>query len=308
MFLNIKNLSKKYGENSVLKDLNFSLNKGEIISIIGSSGSGKTTLLKCISGLCDINNGEISINLKQIQNLEPNERNIGYVFQESPLFPHLNVIDNILFNMKYIDKEKLNFLLKKTQIEQLKNRYPHEISGGENQRVSVARSLIRNPSLLLLDEPFNNLDNRIKKNTKEIVFDIIKKTKTTTIIVNHDIKESLEIADKILVLDKDIKNNMIGTPLEIYSKPRNLETAKLFGEINSINLENEKIYFRPHNISIVDKSNIKVKVIESIFLGSHYKITAQFEKDKVILYNNENIKKNTKIYFKIEEKYLMKFN
>ena len=92
MFLNIKNLSKKYGENSVLKDLNFSLNEGEIISIIGSSGSGKTTLLKCISGLCDINNGEISINLKQIQNLEPNKRNIGYVFQESPLFPHLNII------------------------------------------------------------------------------------------------------------------------------------------------------------------------------------------------------------------------
>tara|TARA_B100001287_G_scaffold164558_1_gene138285 strand:- start:337 stop:1263 length:927 start_codon:yes stop_codon:yes gene_type:complete len=308
MFLNIKNLSKKYGENSVLKDLNFSLNKGEIISIIGSSGSGKTTLLKCISGLCDINNGEISINLKQIQNLEPNERNIGYVFQESPLFPHLNVIDNILFNMKYIDKEKLNFLLEKTQIEQLKNRYPHEISGGENQRVSVARSLIRNPSLLLLDEPFNNLDNRIKKNTKEIVLDIIKKTKTTTIIVNHDIKESLEIADKILVLDKNVKNIMIGTPLEVYSKPISLETARLFGEINSINIKDKKMYVRPHNISIVDKSNIKAKVIESIFLGSHYKITAKFEKDIVIIFNHEHIEKNTIIYLNIKEKNMMKFD
>ena len=308
MFLNIKNLSKKYGENSVLKDLNFSLNKGEIISIIGSSGSGKTTLLKCISGLCDINNGEISINLKQIQNLEPNKRNIGYVFQESPLFPHLNVIDNILFNMKYIDKEKLNFLLEKTQIEQLKNRYPHEISGGENQRVSVARSLIRNPSLLLLDEPFNNLDNRIKKNTKEIVLDIIKKTKTTTIIVNHDIKESLEIADKILVLDKNVKNIMIGTPLEVYSKPISLETARLFGEINSINIKDKKMYVRPHNISIVDKSNIKAKVIESIFLGSHYKITAKFEKDIVIIFNHEHIEKNTIIYLNIKEKNMMKFD
>ena len=308
MFLNIKNLSKKYGENSVLKDLNFSLNKGEIISIIGSSGSGKTTLLKCISGLCDINNGEISINLKQIQNLEPNKRNIGYVFQESPLFPHLNVIDNILFNMKYIDKEKLNFLLEKTQIGQLKNRYPHEISGGENQRVSVARSLIRNPSLLLLDEPFNNLDNRIKKNTKEIVFDIIKKTKTTTIIVNHDIKESLEIADKILVLDKNVKNIMIGTPLEVYSKPISLETARLFGEINSINIKDKKMYVRPHNISIVDKSNIKAKVIESIFLGSHYKITAKFEKDIVIIFNHEHIEKNTIIYLNIKEKNMMKFD
>ena len=308
MFLNIKNLSKKYGDNAILSDLNFSLNKGEIISIIGSSGSGKTTLLKCISGLCEIDTGEISINLKQIQNLEPNKRNIGYVFQESPLFPHLNVIENILFNMKDIDTEKLNFLLEKIQISQLKNRYPHEISGGENQRVSVARSLIRNPSLLLLDEPFNNLDNQIKKNTKELIFNIIKKTKTTTIIVNHDIKESLEIADKILVLDKNVKNIMIGTPLEVYSKPISLETARLFGEINSINIKDKKMYVRPHNISIVDKSNIKAKVIESIFLGSHYKITAKFEKDIVIIFNHEHIEKNTIIYLNIKEKNMIKFD
>jgi ABC-type Fe3+/spermidine/putrescine transport system ATPase subunit len=308
MFLNIKNLSKKYGENSVLSDLNFSLNKGEIISIIGSSGSGKTTLLKCISGLCDIDNGEISIDLNQIQNLEPNKRNIGYVFQESPLFPHLNVIDNILFNMKDIDSEKLNFLLEKIQIKQLKNRYPHEISGGENQRVSVARSLIRNPSLLLLDEPFNNLDNQIKKDTKELIFDTIKKTETTTIIVNHDIQESLEISDKILVLDKDIKNNMIGTPLEVYSEPISLETARLFGEINSINLNDKKIYCRPHNISIVDKSNIKVTVIESKFLGPCYKIIAKFKTDKIILFNNEEIKKSTIIYLNIKQKNKLKFD
>mgnify|MGYP005693904363 CR=1 FL=1 len=308
MYLNIKNLSKKYGENSVLSNLNFSLNKGEIISIIGSSGSGKTTLLKCISGLCDIDNGEISIDLNQIQNLEPNKRNIGYVFQESPLFPHLNVIDNILFNMKDIDFEKLNFLLEKIQIKQLKNRYPHEISGGENQRVSVARSLIRNPSLLLLDEPFNNLDNQIKKDTKELIFDTIKKTKTTTIIVNHDIQESLEISDKILVLDKDIKNNMVGTPLEVYSEPISLETARLFGEINSITLNDKKIYCRPHNISIVDKSNIKATVVESKFLGSCYKIIAKFKTNKIILFNKEEIKKSTIIYLNIRQKNKLKFD
>ena len=308
MYLKIKNLSKKYGKNSVLSNLNFSLNKGEIISIIGSSGSGKTTLLKCISGLCDIDNGEISIDLKPIQNLEPNKRNIGYVFQESPLFPHLNVIDNILFNMEDIDYEKLNFLLEKIQIKQLKNRYPHEISGGENQRVSVARSLIRNPSLLLLDEPFNNLDNQIKEDTKELIFDTIKKTKTTTIIVNHDIQESLEISDKILVLDKDIKNNMIGTPLKVYSEPISLETARLFGEINSINLNDKKIYCRPHNISIVDKSNIKATVIESKFLGSCYKIIAKFKTDKIILFNQEEIKKSTIIYLNIKQKNKLKFD
>ena len=307
MYLIVKNLSKKYDKNIVFNNLNFSLNKGEIISIIGSSGSGKTTLLKCISGLCDIDTGEIKIDSKKIQNLEPNKRNIGYVFQESPLFPHLNVMDNILFNMKVFDNKKLDFLLEKIQIKQLKNKYPYEISGGENQRVAVARSLIRNPSLLLLDEPFNNLDNKIKNETKELVFDIIKKTNTTTIIVNHDTQESLEISDKIMVLEKDTYN-MLGTPHEVYLKPKSLEIAKLFGEINCINLNKEQIYCRPHEISIVDKSHIKAKVIESKFLGSHYKIIAKFEKNKIILFSNERIKNNSIIFLKINQKHKFHFS
>ena len=308
MYLNIKNLSKKYGKNSVLVDLNLSLNKGEIISVIGSSGCGKTTLLNCISGLCEIDAGEISINSKPIQNLETNKRNIGFVFQESPLFPHLNVIDNILFNMKEVDNERLNFLLEKIKIKHLKSKYPYEISGGENQRVSVARSLIRKPTLLLLDEPFNNLDYQIKKDTKDLLFDIIKKTKTTTIIVNHDFQQSLEISDKILVLNKDSKKYIIGSPLEIYSKPTSLEIARLFGEINTINLKDEKFYCRPNNVFIVDKSNIKAKVVESKFLGTHYKIIALFNSYEITLFYHEEIKKNTILCLCIEQKHKLKFD
>lgn len=308
MYLNIKNLSKKYGKNSVLVDLNLSLNKGEIISVIGSSGCGKTTLLNCISGLCEIDAGEISINSKPIQNLETNKRNIGFVFQESPLFPHLNVIDNILFNMKEVDNERLNFLLEKIKIKHLKSKYPYEISGGENQRVSVARSLIRKPTLLLLDEPFNNLDYQIKKDTKDLLFDIIKKTKTTTIIVNHDFQQSLEISDKILVLNKDSKKYIIGSPLEIYSKPTSLEIARLFGEINTINLKDEKFYCRPNNVFIVDKSNIKAKVVESKFLGTHYKIIALFNNYEIALFYHEEIKKNTILCLCIEQKHKLKFD
>ena len=115
-----KNLSKKYGENSVLNKIEFTLNQGEIISIIGASGCGKTTLLKCITGLCDIDDGEIKINSKPIHKLPPNKRNIGYVFQESPLFPHLNIYENIVFNMKKFDSEELDFLLDKIQIKHLK--------------------------------------------------------------------------------------------------------------------------------------------------------------------------------------------
>ena len=307
MHLNIKNLSKKYGKIPVLKDINFKVNKGEIISIVGPSGSGKTTLLKCISGFCNIDSGKISIDSKEIQNLEANKRNISYVFQESPLFPHLTVIDNILFNMKDIDHEKLNFLLEKIQINQLKNRYPYEISGGENQRIAVARSLIRNPDVLLLDEPFNNLDNEIKEHTKELVFDIINKTNTTTIIVNHDTQESLEMSDRILVLDKD-HINMISTPFKVYTEPKTLDIAKLFGEINCFNLEGEKIYCRPQNISVVNQSKIKAQVIESKFLGPFYKIIAAFKSDKIILFHEKKIKKDTTIYLNIKQKNKLNFH
>ena len=119
MSLTIKNLFKKYGTNTILNCINLKLNQGEIISAIGPSGSGKTTLLKCISGLCKIDEGEISINSIQIQELPPNKRNIGYVFQESPLLPHLNILENIIFNMKSFDNEKLYFLLEKVQIKNL---------------------------------------------------------------------------------------------------------------------------------------------------------------------------------------------
>ena len=306
MYLNIEKLSKKYGDKTVLNDINLKLNKGEIISIVGSSGSGKTTLLKCISGICNIDSGKISIESEPIHNLEANKRNISYVFQESPLFPHLTAIENILFNMKEIDYEKLNYLLEKMKIKHLKNRYPYEISGGENQRIAVARSLIRNTSLLLLDEPFNNLDNEIKKNTKELVFDVIKKTKTTTIIVNHDIQESLEISDKILVLDKN--TYMIGSPFKVYTEPKNLDIARLFGEVNYFNIEGEKIYCRPQSISISNKSKIKAKVIESRFLGQFYKIIAKFESKNIVLFNDKEIKKDKIIYLNINKKNKLNFN
>ena len=205
MFLRVNNLSKKYGAKTVLENISFNQEKGEIISLIGTSGIGKSTLLKCIAGLSDINAGEINLNNNKIHNLEPNNRKISYVFQESPLFPHINVLDNILFNMSSYDEKKLDFLLDKTELKNLVKRFPFELSGGENQRAAVVRSLIRNPDLLLLDEPFSNLDTVNKKYVKEIVFEIIKESNLTTIIVNHDIEESLEISDKIMI----IKNGKI---------------------------------------------------------------------------------------------------
>ena len=306
MFLQVNNLSKRYASKLVLENISFSQEKGEIISLIGTSGIGKSTLLKCIAGLCDINSGDIILNNNKIDNLEANNRKISYVFQESPLFPHINVLDNILFNMSTYDKKKLDFLLEKTELKSLVKRFPFELSGGENQRAAVVRSLIRNPDLLLLDEPFSNLDTVNKKYVKEIVFDIIKESNLTTIIVNHDIEESLEISDKIMIIN-DGKIDAIDTPENIYNHPKNLSTAQLFGDVTSLAIQNKKRYIRPENIKIVEKSTYDIEVNNSFYLGEKYRISAKLGSDIINLYHNTNIKKGSKLFIDFNEEDILGF-
>ena len=306
MFLRVNNLSKKYGTKTVLENISFNQEKGEIISLIGTSGIGKSTLLKCIAGLSDINAGEINLNNNKIHNLEPNKRKISYVFQESPLFPHINVLDNILFNMSSYDEKKLDFLLEKTELKNLVKRFPFELSGGENQRAAVVRSLIRNPNLLLLDEPFSNLDTVNKKYVKEIVFEIIKESNLTTIIVNHDIEESLEISDKIMII-KNGKIDAIDTPENIYNAPKNLTTAQLFGDVTSLEVENKKRYIRPENIKIVEKSAFDIEVKKSSYLGEKYRISASLGNDIINLYHNKNLRKGTNLFIDFNKEDLLDF-
>ena len=306
MFLQVNNLSKRYASKLVLENISFTQEKGEIISLIGTSGIGKSTLLKCIAGLCDINSGDIILNNNKIDSLEANNREISYVFQESPLFPHINVLDNILFNMSTYDKKKLDFLLDKTELKSLVKRFPFELSGGENQRAAVVRSLIRNPDLLLLDEPFSNLDTVNKKYVKEIVFDIIKESNLTTIIVNHDIEESLEISDKIMIIN-DGKIDAIDTPENIYNHPKNLSTAQLFGDVTSLAIQNKKRYIRPENIKIVEKSIYDIEVNNSFYLGEKYRISAKLGSDIINLYHNTNIKKGSKLFVDFNEEDILGF-
>lgn len=306
MFLQVNNLSKRYASKLVLENISFSQEKGEIISLIGTSGIGKSTLLKCIAGLCDINSGDIILNNNKIDSLQANNRKISYVFQESPLFPHINVLDNILFNMSTYDKQKLDFLLEKTELKSLVKRFPFELSGGENQRAAVVRSLIRNPDLLLLDEPFSNLDTVNKKYVKEIVFDIIKESNLTTIIVNHDIEESLEISDKIMIIN-DGKIDAIDTPENIYNHPKNLSTAQLFGDVTSLAIQNKKRYIRPENIKIVEKSIYDIEVNNSFYLGEKYRISAKLGSDIINLYHNTNIKKGSKLFIDFNEEDILGF-
>ena len=300
MFLKVNNLSKFYSSINVIENITFSQKKGEIISIIGSSGTGKTTVLNCLSGLTEVSSGTIFLNSSRIDNISANLRNISYVFQESPLFPHMNVLENILFNLNIYEKKDLDSLIKKTSIDLILDKYPHELSGGENQRVAVVRSLIRKPDLLLLDEPFSNLDTPNKNILKEIILNIIKKNQITTIMVNHDVKESLELSDRIMVLD-NCKIEAFDKPDYIYKFPKNLKIANLFGDVTSFKLNDRVTYIRPENINIVDHSKYKIKVKKSYYVGGRYKIIGNYLESNVTFYHKSNLSKGELLFFNFND-------
>ena len=198
--------------NIILKDVDLTVEEGEFISIIGKSGSGKTTLLKIISGLIKQTSGEISLNNKILANndsfVEPENRKLGLVVQEKVLFPHLNVQSNVEFGISsdIEKKEKSIEMLKKFHISNLKDKYPHEISGGEAQRVALARTLVTKPSVLLLDEPFNGLDQELKDEIYPVIKNILKTNKMTTIMVSHDLKEVKRLSSKVYNLNNSALN------------------------------------------------------------------------------------------------------
>ncbi len=207
---NLLKLKKVYFEvnsNLVLEDINLDIDEGNFVSIIGKSGSGKTTLLKIISGLKKPTKGTVILNDKILSNdgifVEPEDRKLGLVVQEKVLFPHLNVQDNVEFGIASDDKknEKCIEMLKKFHISNLITKYPHEISGGEAQRVALARTLVTKPSVLLLDEPFNGLDQELKDEIYPDIKRILKENKMTTIMVSHDLNEVKSLSNKIYELN-----------------------------------------------------------------------------------------------------------
>ena len=205
--LKLKEVYYEVNSNLVLKDINLDIDEGNFVSIIGKSGSGKTTLLKIISGLKKQTKGTVILNDKILSNdgifVEPEDRKLGLVVQEKVLFPHLNVQDNVQFGIASDDKknEKCIEMLKKFHISDLIDKYPHEISGGEAQRVALARTLVTKPSVLLLDEPFNGLDQGLKDEIYPDIKRILKENKMTTIMVSHDLNEVKSLSNKIYELN-----------------------------------------------------------------------------------------------------------
>ena len=312
MFLNIENLIKFYSKDDLLiKDLNFSVNKGEFVSFIGESGSGKTTFLKCLAGLEKINSGKITLNNRVLDDkttfIKPNHRKIGFIFQDYPLFPHLSVLENLRINLDEQYEKNIKYYVELTGLDNLLNRYPHELSGGEQQRVCITRALIREPDLLLMDEPFSNLDVSIKSKIQSEVYKILKSTDTTTILVTHDIKDTFDISDRILVFKAGIVQQY-DKPEEMYCNPVNCYCAKILGDLNRIHIDGKELYIRPEKIKIVDKSEHKIKVEKTSFIGKEYKIKGTLNKDEIYFYNSVPIKDTNNLFIDFNKSDLLEFD
>jgi iron(III) transport system ATP-binding protein len=240
--LELQSIEKRYtkAEYYAVKDVSFSVESGEILALVGESGSGKTTLLRLIAGLEHPDNGVILLSGDKIvegkRSVKPNRRKVGMVFQDYALFPHLTILENIKFGLdkNITDPEGLaKATLKLVGLMENHNKYPHQLSGGQQQRVALARAIAPQPSILLMDEPFSNLDAMLKDQVREEIRQIIKKTGVTAIFVTHDTKDALSTADRIAILHKG-RLQQIDTPRNLYEHPANAYVANFFGKRNEL--------------------------------------------------------------------------
>lgn len=257
----------------------FSIDKG-VLGIIGSSGCGKSMTLKCVAGLQVPDQGSIKLNEKELFNSEaqvnipPRKRNIGYLFQNYALFPHLNVYNNISFGLKHFEKvkrhEKVTAMIDKMQLNSYEKHYPFQLSGGQQQRVALARTLITEPELLLLDEPFSALDSHVKLMLEKELLSIIKKNyHGIVLLVTHNIEEAYRLCDRILVIDNG-KSLQIGDKEEIISHPANLSAARITGCKNIFHVEvinEEKDYLLIKSGSLVLRAEKKFHKTQSKMLA-----------------------------------------
>jgi iron(III) transport system ATP-binding protein len=239
--LQIAHLSKRYDRNGpeALANLSLDVNKGEVLALVGESGSGKTTLLRLIAGFEQPDQGSIRLHGRILADsrtfIDPEKRNIGMVFQDYALFPNMRVDENLAYGLHRFPKKERAAMVAAAKelvgISELGNRYPHELSGGQQQRVALARALAPQPEVLLLDEPFSNLDELLKDHVRQEIKAILQKAETTSIFVTHDTRDALATAGRIAVLREGMLQQ-VGTPGEIYHNPVNRYVARFFGKVN----------------------------------------------------------------------------
>ncbi|RXJ86338.1 ABC transporter ATP-binding protein [Arcobacter sp. CECT 8985] len=299
--VSIEKFGVSFGNTKILEDISFDVKPGEIVTILGSSGCGKTTILRSIAGLQKEHEGNICIGDECVssKDIYVKDREVGYIFQDYALFPHLNVSENIAFALyKLPKKEKIkrvDELLEQFNLVEHKTKQIHQLSGGQQQRVAIARALANNPKILLLDEPFSNLDAMLRYKTKIWLKTLIKELNLSAILVTHDKKEALTISDKIGVIN-DKKLLQFDTAKTIFNNPNNLYVANFLCEINQlpnklvkkleIDIDDSQVAIIKIDKSIVslEKSQIRVKIIDISFCGDYYELVIE-----LIDFNNKTL-------------------
>ncbi len=264
--LRLERVSKCYGETQVLEDFSLEVPVGQVCCLLGPSGCGKTTALRITTGLLEPDHGGISLGGRDISSLPPGRRNIGMVFQNYALFPHLDVAENVAYGLRRrklrdseID-EKVSTMLELVRLEGYGGRKVSEISGGQQQRVALARALVVEPELLLLDEPLSNLDARLRSDLREDLRSVLERLGVTTVFVTHDQEEAMGIADRIVVMNAG-KIEQQGSPEELYRMPATPFVADFLGRVNRIALPNlGEVTLRPEAIKLVSSE-------EGVLLG-----------------------------------------
>jgi putative spermidine/putrescine transport system ATP-binding protein len=241
-FLVIEGLHKRYGATPVFSDIDCGIAQGEFVTLLGPSGCGKSTLLRCVAGLTEVNGGSIHLDGQDLLPLPPQKRGIGMVFQSYALFPNMTVAQNVAFGLRMQrvpqaeSARRVAEVLALVELEALADRYPQQLSGGQSQRVALARSLVTRPRLLLLDEPLSALDARIRKHLREEIRRIQRELGLTTLFVTHDQEEALTLSDRILLMDagRIVQN---GSAEALYTEPANAFAAGFIGHYNLLDAE-----------------------------------------------------------------------
>src|SRR5690625_1570875 len=232
--IKVQNAVKKFGDNVIIPNMNLDIKEGELFTLLGPSGCGKTTLLRMVAGFNSIEGGTIKFNEKIMNNVQPNKRNIGMVFQNYAIFHHMTAAENVAFGLKNKKvkepalSERVREILDNMQILHLKDRYPSNMSGGQQQRLALARAIVTQPDVLLMDEPLSNLDAKLRVEMRSIIREIQQEFKITTVYVTHDQEEALAISDRMAIMqDGEIKQ--VGRPVDIYKHPANIFVATFLG-------------------------------------------------------------------------------
>ncbi|MEG0566669.1 MAG: ABC transporter ATP-binding protein, partial [Hungatella sp.] len=244
-YIEFRKIDKYYGSNQVLKGISLSVEKGQFVTLLGPSGCGKSTLLRCLAGLEELSEGEILLDGEDITDKEPKDRNIGMVFQQYSLFPNMTVEENIAFGLKLkkmppqLIREKVEHIIEIVELQGKEKQYPASLSGGQQQRVALARSIVMEPKVLLLDEPLSAIDAKLRKSLQISIKQITKKMGLTAIFVTHDQDEAMIMSD-VIHLFHDGKIEQSGDPVSVYTRPVSSFAAGFMGNYNLLTLEEFK--------------------------------------------------------------------